>query len=77
MTVIGNLAAYLILLGTIIRLAMLIRANERLLQAYREWGTAQEERNQAMIKLVSALNHENAMLKQEKALSAHAAKHRE
>lgn len=77
MTVLGNLAAYLILSGAIIRLAMLAKTNERLLRAYRENAAAQEERHRAMSELVSALHHENALLKQEKALSATAAKHRE
>ncbi len=77
MTVLGNLAAYLTLLTFISWQSRNAALDARLIQAYREWASAQEERHRAMCALVTALRQENALLKKEKALSAHAAKHRE
>lgn len=65
MSFLANLAAYAVLLGTVIRLAGLVSIHEKLLQAYRHLISAQVE-------LISALREENFLLKQEKALSAHA-----
>lgn len=72
MTFWGNLAAYAVMLGVIIRLTRIIHADERLIQAYKKQIMAQEERHAAMVKLASALERKNALLEQEKALSAYA-----